>query len=418
MNARDLLALRMAEWTGLDLDRGGRAGALDRLIEQRRKVLHFASPEAYVGALSKPDHPEVVWLVNAITVGHTWFFRDREQTAAVRTLLRTPSHGGERLQIWVAGCSTGEEAYTLAMLAQSTGTAVDILATDINSESLARARSGEYSQWSTRDVPRELMWLLPPAGNGRVRVDESIRRLVRFERHNLIGSPPRPQRGSAWQMVLCRNVLIYFRRSEVVSVTNRLSSAVAAGGWLLLGASEILESTPPGFSLVQVGGRYVLQRANQAAPTSRTHRPAPSLPAPAPSAARVDHALERALACLESGTPADAIALCAEALQMDPLSPEAHLVSGIAFHMNDDPRAAAQTLRSALLLDPDEWLASFYLALTYGRLGRESEAQREYQHVEIASRQPRGRSRLRVLEAYRDEIVMLAKARGRRGFAH
>jgi chemotaxis protein methyltransferase CheR len=418
MNARDLLALRMAEWTGLDLERGGRAGALDRLIEQRMKVLHCASPDAYVGALSRPDHPEVVWLVNAITVGHTWFFRDREQTAAVSSLLRAPSHNRERLPIWVAGCSTGEEAYTIAMLAQSTGTAVELLATDINSESLERARFGEYSQWSTRDVPRELMWMLPPGRGGRVRVDESIRRLVRFERHNLMSPSPKPQRGSAWQIVLCRNVLIYFRRSEVASVTSRLSGAVAPGGWLLLGASEILESTPPGFSLVQVGTRYGLQRANAAAPRSRTQRPPPSLPLAAQSAPRVDKLLERALACLESAAPSDAIALCAEALQVEPLSPEAHLVSGIAFHMNDDPRAAAQTLRGALLLDPDEWLASFYLALTYDRLGREKEAQREYRHVEIASRQPRRRTPLRVLEAYRDEIVMLAKARGRRGFAH
>jgi chemotaxis protein methyltransferase CheR len=418
MNARDLLALRVAEWTGLDLERGGRVGALDRLIEQRTKVLHYASPDAYVGALSKPDHPEIVWLVNAITVGHTWFFRDRDQTAAVSSLLRAASQHGERIQIWVAGCSTGEEAYTMAMLAQSTGTAVDILATDINSESLDRARLGEYSQWSTRDVPRELMWMLTPARSGRMRVEERIRRCVRFERHNLMSPTPRPQGGAAWHMVLCRNVLIYFRRGEVVSVTNRLSSAVAAGGWLFLGASEILEATPPGFSLVQVGNRFVLRRSNTTAPPGRTQQLAPSLPPGKPSGARVDQVLERALACLESGTPSDAIALCAEALQLEPLSPEAHLVSGIAFHMNDDPRAAAQTLRSALLLDPDEWLASFYLALTFDRLGRESEAQREYRHVEVASRQPRKRSPLRVLEAYRDEIVHLAKARGRRGFAH
>jgi chemotaxis protein methyltransferase CheR len=331
--------------------------------------------------------------------------------------LRAASPGGERLNIWVAGCSTGEEAYTIAMLAGSTGMPVDILATDINSESLERARFAEYSQWSTRDVPRELMWMLPSVRSGRMRVEESIRRRVHFERHNLMNPPPKPQRGSAWHIVLCRNVLIYFRRGEVVSVTNRLSSTIDQGGWLFLGASEVLESTPPGFSLVQVGKRYALQRTNAPAPKTPMRRPAPPSPVVTRSVPRADGVLERALACLESGTPSDAIPLCAEALQMEPLSPEAHLVSGIAFHMNDDPRAAAHTLRSALLLDPDEWLASFYLALTYDRLGREEDAQREYRHVEAASRQPRQRSRLRVLEAYRDEIVSLARARGRRGFA-
>jgi chemotaxis protein methyltransferase CheR len=262
--------------------------------------------------------------------------------------------------------------------------------------------------------------MLPAARGGRVRVDDGVRRRVHFERHNLMNPPPKPPRGSAWHMVVCRNVLIYFRRSEVAAVTNRLASAVGPLGWLVLGAGEILESIPPGFSLVPVGNRYAIKRANAAvtAPASRTRRPPPPyIPAAIRSVARVDDVLERALACLESGTPSDAIALCAEALQTEPLSPQAHLVSGIAFHMSDDPRAAAHTLRSALLLDPDEWLASFYLALTYDRLGREDDAQREYRHVEVASHQPRRRSGLRVLEAYRDEIVSLSKARSRRGFA-
>jgi chemotaxis protein methyltransferase CheR len=425
MKARDLLALRMAEWTGLDLERGGRADALDRLIEQRTKKLRYPTADAYVASLSSPGHPEVVWLVNVITVGHTWFFRDREQTAAISALLRAAPPAGERLQVWAAGCSTGEEAYTVAMLAGSTATPVDILATDINSEAIERARLGEYSQWSTRDVPRELMWMLPSIGGGRMRVDDSVRRLVRFERHNLMNPPPKPRHGAAWHMVLCRNVIIYFRRSEVVTVTKRLASAVAPGGWLLLGAGEILESSPAGFAIVQVGTRYVLQRKDAAVlPAQRMLSP-PSTGPMGPTGPftvarpipRLDDLLERALACLESGASSEAIMACAEALQLEPLSPQAHLVSGIAFHMNDDPGAAARALRSALLLEPDEWLASFYLALTYDRLGREDDAQREYRHVEAASQQPRPRSRLRVLEAYRDEIVMLARARGRRGFA-
>ena len=417
MNPRDALALRMAEWTGLDLERGGRADALDRLIDQRKKVLGFESAEKYVGALSRPDHPEVVWLVNAITVGHTWFFRDREQIDAIASLLKAASPKSERLRVWVAGCSTGEEAYTVAMITESTGVPAEILATDINSESLERARLGEYSKWSARDVPRELMWMLPAIRGNRLRVDDRVRRRVHFERHNLMAPPPKPVRGSAWDMVLCRNVLIYFHRSEIASVAVRLASGVGMGGWLVLGAGEILEANPPGLSLLQVGSRYALQRARKPPPALAPQRATVPPPKAFPPAPRVEGILERALTHIESGTPSDAIALCAEALQLDPLAPHAHLVSGIAFHMNDDPTAATHALRSALLLDPDEWLASFYLALSYDRLGREEDAQREYRHVEAASRRPRRPVRLRILEAYCDEIVLLARARGGRGFA-
>jgi hypothetical protein len=79
--------------------------------------------------------------------------------------------------------------------------------------------------------------------------------------------------------------------------------------------------------------------------------------------------------------------------------------------MNDDPRSAAHALRSALLLDPDEWIASFYLALAYEKLGRDVDARREYAHVAQASRRRSTRSGLPVLEAFRDEILAVARGR-------
>jgi Flp pilus assembly protein TadD len=125
-----------------------------------------------------------------------------------------------------------------------------------------------------------------------------------------------------------------------------------------------------------------------------------------------DDLLERALQQIESGNAAEAIALCAVALQKDPLSPQAHLVSGIAYHMSDDPRSAAHVLRSALLLDPEEWVASFYLGLSYEKLGREDDARRAYAQVHRASQgKERRHSRLRLIEAYRDEISSLSRAR-------
>ena len=353
-------------------------------------------------------------------MGHTWFFRDGEQAAAVGQLLK--DERSRPVRIWIAACATGEEAYTVAMLAQALAVPVEILATDINSRALERARAAEYSPWSVREVPRELSPMLEPSSAGRVRVTAAVRRHVHFERHNLIDPPPAPRTGAGWHVILCRNVLIYFRRADIPPTAQRLASALTMGGWLIFGAGEVLQQAPPGFALAPIGNqpgvRYALRRMN----TSTLPVPVAPFPVvPSPAAVATpppDDLLERALERIESGNAGDAIALCALALQKDPLSPQAHLVSGIAFHMSEDPRSAAHVLRSALLLDPDEWVASFYLALSYEKLGREEDARRAYAQVQRAShkKEPR-RSRLPMLEAYRDEISLLSHARSRGPFA-
>lgn len=417
---REILAERLGRWTGLDLQRGGREDALERVLTERARMVGAATAETYVAALERPDDPEVLWLVNALTVGHTWFFRNQEQAAAVGQLLTEEQ--SRPVRVWVTACSTGEEAYTVAMLAESLSIPVDILGTDINSKALERARAAEYSPWSIRDVPAGLTRMLQPSASGRFRVSASIRRLVRFERHNLIDPPPAPRTGTGWHLILCRNVLIYFRRADIPATASRLAGALATGGYLVFGAGEVLQHAPAGFALTPIGNppgvRYALRRGHVNAPrTPPVSFPILAPPPPSPIPPPEDDLLERALERIERGNAPEAIALCSLALQRDPLSPLAHLVSGIAFHICDDPRSAAHALRSALLLDPGEWIASFYLALSCEKLGREDEARRAYAAVQQAARnaEPR-RSRLATLEAYRDEISLLSHARSRGPF--
>ena len=417
----EALARRLRGWTGLDLARGGRMDALACLIEERTKMIGAPSAEAYVARLDAPDHPEVAWLVNSVTVGHTWFFRDVEQIAAVGRVLKSELPKAGPMNIWVAGCSTGEEAYTVAMLAASLDVPVEILGTDINSKALERAQAAEYSAWSVRDVPPALSRMLRVSPSGRTTLDASVRRPVRFARHNLVDPPPKAPSGGDWHAVICRNVLIYFHRDEAQATAQRLARALAVGGWLILGAGEVLEHAPPGFELAPMGGppgtRYGLRRTlpgTAARPASCGIRIAPppvrERPQAGPTLRSVDP-LEEPLRLIERGRSAEAIPLCALVLQKDPLSAQAYLVSGIAFYMNDDPRSAAHALRSALLLDPDEWIASFYLALAYEKLGRDADAYREYAHVEQASLRRTAHSRLGVLEAFRDEILTLSRGR-------
>jgi chemotaxis protein methyltransferase CheR len=426
MQPWEVLGERLGRWTGLDLTRGGREDALERVLGERLKMVGASSADAYVASLKRPDDPEVLWLVNALTIGHTWFFRDGEQTAAVSQLLKEES--SRPVRVWVAACATGEEAYTVAMLAESLGVPIEILATDINSKALDRARVGEYSAWSTREVPRELSSMLEPTSGGRVRVSRSVRAHVRFEQHNLMDPTPAPRTGAGWHVISCRNVLIYFRPADISTTIQRLAGALAVGGYLIFGAGEVMRFAPPGFSLVSIGRqpdkRFALKRTHThfathssatAAPV--TYSPPPVAPSRAPGDPASGDLIERALERIDSGHGEEAITLCALALQRDPLSPKAHLVSGIAFHLSDDPRSAVHSLRSAVLLDPDEWVASFYLALSYEKLGQEEHARRAYTHVQRAAHSPdQRRSRLPILEAYRDQISRLSQARSRGPF--
>jgi chemotaxis protein methyltransferase CheR len=421
MTPRALLAAKLSQWTGLDLERGGRTAGLEHLLEQRMHARGVASADAYVASLSGPGDPEVVQLLDVLTVGHTWFFRDEElMTALGRVLEELRSRGS--VCAWIAGCSTGEEAYTLAMMSVAAGIDITVLGTDINSEALERARRASYSEWSARGLPPVLRVMLRPGDGGTMKVDERVRTRVRFQRHNLLDGPPPSPAATGWPLIMCRNVLIYFTRPEAGATLERLTSALAPGGWLFLGGTEVLQGAPPGFALTQIGTRHGIQRAPPgpafarppALPSGPTPPTAPLLrPLTLEPPSQVEGMLERALASVDAGQPADAIPICAQALEKDPLSHDAHLVSGIAFHMSGDPLAALHALRAALLLEPDLWVASFYLALTYERLGRVEEARREYRHVALASVSPNPRASIAKIDAYRDEIAAMARSKYR-----
>jgi chemotaxis protein methyltransferase CheR len=277
---------------------------------------------------------------------------------------------------------------------------------------------------AARGVPGALRGYLRPSGPHAVVVDDRVRRRVRFERHNLLDPPPRPRTGELWPLVVCRNVLIYLRKEAALSVVEGLARALAPGGWLFLGAGEILTRAPAGFELVATGSRVALRRTMDRAGPVPPSRGAPwpdagarvellERAAPAPPSC-VDALLEQAVAKVHGGEHAQAIALCARALESNILLAEAHLIGGIALYMSDDPASAARALRSALLLDADEWVASFYLALAYEQLGRKEDALREYRNTDTASRARRAPSRLPALEAWKDEIALLARARSAR----
>ena len=208
--------------TGLDLDRGGVSTALDRFVGERLRALNLARVEDYVALAADPRGAEQRQLIDAITVPHTWFHRDPDQLHTIARLMTCAPPG--RITVWSAGCATGEEAYTMAMIGRRIGRELDVLATDINEAALATARRGVYGALAVRDVPEfERRWLVP-RGHQFV-FDDAVRASVRFARHNLVDPPPEAPPGG-WDLVVCRNVLIYFAPAAAARVFKRFARGV------------------------------------------------------------------------------------------------------------------------------------------------------------------------------------------------
>ncbi len=250
----------LSEWMGVDPSRGGQRERLERFVAQRVQALHLPCAEAYVNRLKGRDHPEAIRLINALTVGHTWFFRDPEQMDLIAKILREDYPRGHVPQIWVPGCSTGEDVYTLAFLAHRAGRLVSVLASDINTEALRHAGAARYDTWSLRELPDSFRDYLVPTAGDLLEVAPALRQRVRFRHHSLVDPPPMPERGGAWDIILCRNVLIYFGKAQAQAAVDRLGRSLAPSGWLFLGASEVLRAVPQNLQVNYLGGRYGLQQ--------------------------------------------------------------------------------------------------------------------------------------------------------------
>jgi chemotaxis protein methyltransferase CheR len=428
------LAALFASRTGIDLERGNQEPSLERFVLQRSRELGLPSVDAYVELLVVGDSPELRRLINATTIGLSWLFRDAEQLAAIEQLFDELPDRDRALEIWIPGCARGEDVYSLAMLAAAHGRHVSILGSDINSDFLAQAAEAVYSAWSCRHVPARLSHQMVQQTDGRRTVSPALRRSVRFLRHNLLDAPPQPERASAWDVILCRNVLIYFHAPEAASTVARLGRALHPDGWLFLGANE--PWSPERLRPVSLAGRIAFRPGNAAVVPSLPLDDAAPLPLPPPWLAEpeiaadvvepeaqspalppeVSELLRSAAERHVEGRFAEALTLYSQVLAIAPLLNEAHLLLGVTHYMMGDHRAAVQALRAALFLDPDLWPAAFYLALSHDKLGNGSEAARAYRDVIAAAKKPQCFSTIVLdqLGVWKADIVELARTRAER----
>ncbi len=184
-------------------------------------------------------------VIEALLNNETYFYRDKlpfELLLGGALARLEQRRSDKRLAIWCAGCSSGQEAYSLAMSfadepARWAGWRIEIVGTDLSRGAIARARAGVYSQFEVqRGLPviQMVRWF-EEVGGGSWRISDDIRRAVRFEARNIIDEPPAPDR---FDIILCRNVLLYFSPEVRRLAFTRLAQAIAPDGTLMLGAGE------------------------------------------------------------------------------------------------------------------------------------------------------------------------------------
>jgi chemotaxis protein methyltransferase CheR len=214
-------------------------------------------------------------VVEALLNNETYFFRDRApfDLLARHALpqLATKRDSTRRIRIWSAGCSTGQEVYSLAMLfaedqAKWRGWTIDVLGTDVSSNVVDRARGGSYSQFEVQrglGINQTIRWFEECEDGWRA--IEQLRRSVRFQVHNLLESPPHP---GDFDIVLCRNVLLYLTGDKRRMAFDRIASAIAADGWLMLGAGETVIGQTERFG-ADVEARGLYRRTDGDAPIEK-----------------------------------------------------------------------------------------------------------------------------------------------------
>ena len=406
------LQVLLAHAAGLVFDDSRRA-SMGYSIAERLRATGATDVDSYLDRLGDPVERQR--LLDEVTVQETHFFRNPPQVRALRQhvlpeLIRRAETAGRRLRIWSAGCSTGEEPYSLAMILREllpsrAGWDIRIVATDLSERALASARTGVYGARAVQMAsPEELRRHFSALPGGTFSVQPQVRELVELRHHNLVTEPVPLRPPERFDLILCRNVTIYFARETTRALMGRLHAGLRDGGYLFLGHSETLWQLSEDFRLVSLGtgdeAAFVYRRNDPRAERRSVlpdRRTAPAT-APGPDAPGRRSAMPRRAATprrgasvpttdalvgaaresLALGDYAAAAALAGQAAQGDPLRADACYVRGLSLVEAGDDRGALVELRKAVYLQPGSGLAHFLLAGVLDRCGDPAAAAREY----------------------------------------
>jgi chemotaxis protein methyltransferase CheR len=371
-------------------------------------------------------------LLDQVTVRETYFFRDPDQFELMRNVLlpalQEARHPLRRLRVWSAGCASGEELYSLAILLHERGLLEDssLIGTDISERALATARSGRYREWSFRAIDPALIPLYFRHEQQDYVVSDALRKHVTFSLLNLLDQSDTANALGPFDLILCRNVMIYFDNAGVARLEQRLYDALVPGGWLLTGPSDPLLGQVAPFEVVVFGSGVCYRRKLEPLfakppskrPESRRTPPASvSTPHAAPDIAPLDSLLAQATAAYERADYARTIAIartlpddpalaalevratwnvdgaqqaervCERALRRHAMSAELHYLHAMTLMELRRLADALRAVRRSLYLDRTLAIAHFALGTLLERLREFDGARRAYRNAYDGCRQ-------------------------------
>ncbi|MDQ7782137.1 MAG: CheR family methyltransferase [Desulfomonilaceae bacterium] len=261
-----------------------RFGDLYRAVSRASPTLGGGDPDTCLEWLLEFPHTadRIEILADHLTVGETYFFRDGKlfgtfEREVLPQLIAKRREQGKRLRIWSAGCASGEEPFSIAIVVSRvlydlSDWNVTILATDINQRLLRKCRVGVYGQWSFRDVPPEITKVYFESKRIGHEVIPDIRKMVRFRRLNLARDPfPDPSTDThEMDVIFCRNVLMYFSEKRQKEVLKRLGRCLAGDGWLVVSPAEAPLVDHTRFEQVHVPGVVLFKKRSPQAPDARS----------------------------------------------------------------------------------------------------------------------------------------------------
>jgi chemotaxis protein methyltransferase CheR len=389
---------------------------LARRLGRRLSTTGVENCAAYLTILRDPlrGPSELDALIAEVTIGETYFFRHYEHFDALReqvlpdiisrNLARNPVK--RSLRIWCAGCADGPEPYSLSILLkremaqQILGWDVTILGTDINRKYLAKAREGKFEEWSLRSTSEEIrrscfskegkFWSIAP----------EYKDWVSFQFHNLVehSFPSLLNNLSTFDLIVCRNVMIYFGPDLTQRMIHQFHNSLVPGGWLIVGPAEPNMTCFTSFRAVNAPGVTLYQKPDQPlgpdpAVETFTMTPLPPMPVARPACDPTTHrvvrestrpaspTLENVRHWADSGDWEKAARCCEELVKKDNLSARVHFYHGLVLEQMSRHAEAESSLRRAIYLDRQSVLAHYYLGLFLQSRGDPKQAAKSFENA-------------------------------------
>ncbi len=391
---RDFLQLRL----GLNYTRR-QDSELIRKIRLAAISFDYSDTAEFVSWLLKSDlsEKEIGKLASYLTIGETYFMREKKsfdflEQIYLPCLIRKRYTSGRHLRIWCAGCASGEEAYSLAIVLRQILPDIQlwdirILATDINPDFLEKARKGIYTKWSFRNTSGEFRnKYFTRHGDNEFHILPEIKNMVSFASLNLANDnyPSKDNDTEAFDVIFCRNVMIYFSVENARLITDRFHKSLVTGGLLVVSPVEMSAMIAPVFGKIDYAGLTIYQKGKH---RRAEQKPLP-LPAPLPELPSLPEVkqskiplpeiipakepdpgpviredaseiLAMAKARADAGMLKEAGELCERGITIDKLNAAAYYLLATVMQEQGNDSRAISLLRSALYIDHDFVLAYF-----------------------------------------------------------